>query len=613
MTVVKLNDTRVSRAKRAFSTRRVLPSRMKTLIRGNVQPLSGDLVLARVDELGKQTKLELTDGRRAYMFPGDEVVVSFGNRYAPDQYEAVIGPDMSPCDLVAAGGIAGIEISRHEKMLPSTKITPIGLIGDAEGRRLNLMQFRVEAGDHLPAIPAILSLGTSMNAGKTLTATSMVRGLKRMGFSVAALKVTGTGAGGDMWIVRDAGADVALDFTDAGFATTYLASVPELERATFLLMNYAASLGCEIAVIEIADGLQQLETAQLIRSEPIKQVTLGTVFAAYDAMGAKYGVDVLREAGHTVFAISGRLGRSPLGVREAEVATGLRVYTPYEMQEGALVPAIRERAAERLAASSFRDRGMGRIAHAAASADIGLNGDAAAGALASPSVHGRRTNPQVLELLKVHWQTPSQAQKILERIAARIMHIEAERLCGAPFGKRIRDRVNRRNGFREATWMTVVGPVLLRIPRMRNGRYQPSFLDGNLGTRALRAEDVDAVLSTRHVGAIEAALSRLAAALGSELLDVQEIEVLVDDVRRLQAERLAPAALHAVPAHVVMDGRRSWFSSGADIDEEEFPVSELAPASGASRFFPNATDAHDLEEEHSIGRAFSGPRAVAGE
>lgn len=54
-------------------------------------------------------------------------------------------------------------------------------------------------------------------------------------------------------------------------------------------------------------------------------------------MGAKYGVDVLRAAGHAVLGMSGRLGQSPLGVREAEASTGLRVFLPWELQGGALV------------------------------------------------------------------------------------------------------------------------------------------------------------------------------------------------------------------------------------------------------------------------------------
>ena len=48
----------------------------------------------------------------------------------------------------------------------------------------------------------------------------MVKGLTGAGYRVGAAKVTGTGAGGDLWLMRDHGAYEALDFTDAGMATT---------------------------------------------------------------------------------------------------------------------------------------------------------------------------------------------------------------------------------------------------------------------------------------------------------------------------------------------------------------------------------------------------------
>ena len=606
MSVTKLNGTRLDRAKRAFSTRRAPPECMRTLIGGNSRPLPGDLVLARVDELGKQTKLELTDGRRAHMFPGDEIVVSFGNRYASDQYEAVVGPDMSPCDLVAAGGIAGVEISRHQRMLPPTKITPIGLIGDAEGRRLNLMRFRVEAGEHLPEIPAILSLGTSMNAGKTLTATSMVRGLRRLGYSVAALKITGTGAGGDMWIVRDAGADVSLDFTDAGFATTYLTPVPDIERATYLLMNHAASLGCEVAVIEIADGLQQIETAQLIRSEAIKRVTLGSVFAAYDAMGSKHGVDVLREAGHSVFALSGRLGRSPLGVREAEEATGLRVYTPYEMQEGALVPAIRELAAERLAAMGAPSPALERLAQATPPTGAAPDGPGGAATTAEGS-RGRAGRPdaQLIELLHILKPAPDRARELLERVAARIMRAEVARLCGAPFGKRGRERTDRRNGFRRTVWKSGLGPVPVRVPRLRHARYRPSFLGPDGASRTLRPEDVDAVLSAGDRAGIEAAMSELVALIGDEPLDAAEMTALVGEVRGLLLTGAsAPGAARAAPPE------REWAGFDEDDDEE---TSHVAADFGASGLMAVVAATRELEadDDVSAGLAFQVPHVAA--
>lgn len=530
MACLNLRKTRIARVKRAFSTRRVPRNAYKTLLTGDLVPEPGDLVLARVDEIGKQTKLELTDGRRAHMFPGDEIVVCYGNRYAPDQYEAQIGTDLSPCDLVAAGGLAAVELSRHLRMKPPTQITPLGLLGDAQGQRLNLRQFAVDAPESRPQIPAVLSLGTSMNAGKTLTATSLVRGFKRLGFKVAALKITGTGAGGDMWIVRDAGADMALDFTDAGFASTYLVDIPTIEAATYRLMNHAAAQGCEVCVIEIADGLQQLETAQLIRSQRIMDVTIGTVFAAYDAMGAKYGVDLLRAAGHSVLAMSGKLGLSPLGVREAEAATGLRVFSPWELQEGALMTAIRERAAAAYLDGGAAQPSLQVLAQAAVPAQVALGNLVPMG-------------PAAADARRIGLSGTSLARDILEQAARHVMQLETDRLCGVGFGGRDPGRRDWRNGFRLQDWMTDFGLIELRVPRLRKQPYEPGFLQQPTAPVAL----VKAVIDARQ-GDFEQAVGKLCAALatggrplGDPMPLIRRLGQIID-AARLQGLPLTPPA-----------------------------------------------------------------------
>lgn len=530
---------------------------MRCLISDDVRPHPGDLVLARVDEIGKQAKLELTDGRRAHMFPGDEIVVCYGNRYAPDQYESKVGTDLSPCDLVAAGGLASVEISRRIGLLPPTQITPLGLIGGADGRRLNVEQFRVDAKEARPEIPAILSLGTSMNAGKTLTATSLVRGFKRLGLKVAALKITGTGAGGDMWIVRDAGADVSLDFTDAGFASTYLVSIAEIESATYRLMNHAAAQGCEVAVIEIADGLQQLETAQLIRSPKILDVTVGSVFAAYDAMGAKYGVDVLREAKHDVLGISGRLGRSPLGVREAEDATGLRVYSPWDLQEGAIVPVLRARAvaAETTSTQPF----LAKLARMSVPSNVSLSNLVPIG---TASVKAREAGISATSL----------ARDVLECAAYHVMKFEVDALCGAGFRDRATARRDWRNGFSLLEWMTDFGQIDLRVPRLRRSTYIPSFVQK--ATAPVAA--VTAVIEAR-AGELEAATSKLVAALssgaGSSLRTqsdlVSELAALIASARRRGLPLMQTVEAQDWPASVAIGSVMNGFADDGDLYEEE--------------------------------------------
>jgi transposase-like protein len=57
-----------------------------------------------------------------------------------------------------------------------------------------------------------------------------------------------------------------------------------------------------------------------------------------------------------------------------------------------------------------------------------------------------------------------------------LMSAEADAVCGAPYGERSGDRVNRRNGYRPRRWDTRVGTIDLEIPKLRRGSYFPSWL-----------------------------------------------------------------------------------------------------------------------------------------
>ncbi len=97
----ELDTDRAARLKVAYSVRRVDLARPLTVVR-DVAPRHGDLVLAR-GAIGQHAKLELTTSRRAALYPGDEIVVAIGTRYASDQFEAELPPDLGPCHLVGAG------------------------------------------------------------------------------------------------------------------------------------------------------------------------------------------------------------------------------------------------------------------------------------------------------------------------------------------------------------------------------------------------------------------------------------------------------------------------------------------------------------------------------
>ena len=317
---------RLQAAKQSFVTRRVAKTAMESIIEDlSYQPKAGDLILAKITLLGHHTRTERTDGRKAQLFEEDEVILAYGNRYAPDQFEAVIPSDLSPCHMVAAGGIAARALSWHERIEFPTEITPIGLIADKNGHVINLANYSVPPALSVPNVPNVTVVGTSMNAGKTTTAAHIIHGLTKAGYQVGAMKVTGTGAGGDLWLMQDAGARVAVDFTDAGFPTSFKVEESELMGIVKKLSQTLVNQGCNAIVVEIADGVYQQETRALLQNEEYKALFKNVVFTARESLGATAGAEWLKSEGYHVPAISGRICCSPLAAREAADEVQLNV------------------------------------------------------------------------------------------------------------------------------------------------------------------------------------------------------------------------------------------------------------------------------------------------
>jgi len=322
-----IEKKRLTQAKWAYTTRRINRQQEFHLLSGELAPLPGDLLLAQVVELGQHKRLELATSRRASLFEGDEIVIAYGNRYAPDQFEGVVPDHLGPCRLVAAGGVAARQLNRHDRIRPATRITPIGLLADKNGHRINLSSARLPKVDQIKPSPLVLVVaGTSMNSGKTTTCANLVKGFVRQQIKVAAAKFTGTGAGSDYRALVDAGADPVFDFIDAGYVSTYRVNRDALLDITTTLGSEMSAAQPEVIVIEIADGLLQRETAQLFGTPAFTDWIDGVIFAAGDALGARAGISWLMARQLPVIAITGVLTSSPLAQREAEEVCGLPVY-----------------------------------------------------------------------------------------------------------------------------------------------------------------------------------------------------------------------------------------------------------------------------------------------
>lgn len=323
----------LSVAKWCYTTRRVQREDAFSLSRNFDNAQSGDLVLARVKQIGSHRRVQLTSGRHSDLYPDDLVVAACGARYASDQFEGIASIDPDGIDLLAGGGCFGKMRVCHQQKKSPTRLTPLGLLMDSHQQVLNLARYAIAVNSGKIVLTCVGVVGAAMNAGKTTAAAALVRGLVRAGHRVAAIKATGTGSFGDLNAYRDAGAHFVGDFTDAGMASTYLQPVNRIVSALRSLVAVASDQGCDLAVIEFADGVLQREAVELLGSEPIQSMFETFLYAAGDPLSALGGQLQLSRLGIRPAAITGLLTASPLAAIEAQSATGLPVVSKEQLAE----------------------------------------------------------------------------------------------------------------------------------------------------------------------------------------------------------------------------------------------------------------------------------------
>lgn len=330
---MKTNTVIPQNAKWAFTTRNVDKNQVAKINPAVNQAKSGDLVLVKILSIGSHKRIQLANGRVSESHIGDTVVLCCGDRYAPDQFEGVASIQAESADLLAGGGIVGTMQHSHNRMSEPTQLMPLGLLTYANDTTINIQHFALPELPSNPvfSVPVVAITGTAMNSGKTTAAFSLVNGLKQGGHTVAAIKITGTGAFGDFNAFLDAGADVVLDFTDAGMATTYKQPIERIIKGAMALFAHAINQGCDVIVVELGDGILQNETWQVLQHPEFRSILSGVIFAAPDALSAISGYDMLKATALPLLGISGLISCSPLLCGEYKKMRTATIFSKQEL------------------------------------------------------------------------------------------------------------------------------------------------------------------------------------------------------------------------------------------------------------------------------------------
>ncbi len=347
MTTVPFSEL-IAEMRLPYALRRVPTASFRKLLPLPEIPQPGDIAVAEIESIGKNARLELACGRLCTLHEGDLLAVVFGNRYATKQFEGYARREGERSDLLSVGGLCGMVESRHISVGTPTRLRQLGAMGDAGMRPLRLRDFSLKPVPYAGRPRVIVVCGSSMDAGKTYTAASLITGLRCSNLNVAGIKLTGTAAGRDTWSMLDAGACAALDFVDGGYPSTYLCTLPELVDLYRLLISQAAAHRADWIVVEIADGVVQKETAALLRCPALTSTVDAWVLAASDPLAAVGAVSQLQRCGIEPMAVSGVVSMSPLAMREVTEATGRPCLSAKQLQRGELTARLLQGQARRV-------------------------------------------------------------------------------------------------------------------------------------------------------------------------------------------------------------------------------------------------------------------------
>jgi hypothetical protein len=277
----------------------------EVIVGNEITAAEGFILAVRIlNDKSTYNTVEDLSGRMVSLRAGDVLAGTLGCRRALRGYAGVVPGHVAVGDTIEVlnlGGILGQCTSANPEIGPPFKAEVLGAIlsfpelGDRVGRPAHIRDHAVPGAESLESsVPVVYVAGTCMNAGKTVAATELVRGLTRAGRKVAAAKLTGVSLMRDSLSMLDAGAIAVLTFNDVGIATTHAGVTVSTAKGIF---NRLANSRPDVIVAELGDGILGEYGVQDILHDPELTAVAGAwVMAAPDPVGCWGAVELMRRS-----------------------------------------------------------------------------------------------------------------------------------------------------------------------------------------------------------------------------------------------------------------------------------------------------------------------------
>lgn len=302
-------------------------------------PKAGDVAMFEILEIGKHKTMQSDSKRNVAIFEGDKILAVFGDRYATEQFEGYVPTEIkSEYHILGAGGVIGILHSKNEafKDIEPTRVKLLGFAVDENHNVINTKFYQMPIPEFNPLNKrpkVILSLGATMDSGKTTTAAFISRGLYLGNKKVGFIKLTGTAYTKDKDLIYDAGAMEALDFSDAGYPSTFTVPIQDiLSIYEHLRTKISESNDLDCIVMEIADGILQQETLALISNKEFMSTISEVVFSCGDSLSALQGMSLLNNLEIRPLFLCGKFTMSELLIKEVQKYLDVPIFTLSQLE-----------------------------------------------------------------------------------------------------------------------------------------------------------------------------------------------------------------------------------------------------------------------------------------